>query len=60
MDYEQYEKSVIAGVLLKLKPHGIKKVCLDTIKNNYNNGATVGPAIDDAYWDTLYWEGKLE
>lgn len=58
-DYKEYEKYVVEGVLLKLKSHGIKKVCTDTIKTNYNNGTTAGPAIDDAYWDTLYWEGRL-
>jgi hypothetical protein len=58
MTYDEYKSKVMKRALHMLKvKHGIKLVCTDTIKDNYNSDVSLELAVDDAYFDTLYWEG---
>jgi len=61
MDFKEYSDKAFCIALRLLRDGGYAgwrgKVCMDTIKNSYENGLTIDQAANNLVDDTLYWDG---
>ena len=61
MTFEEYTDKSFRIALDALSKGGYKtwrgKVCLDTVRDSYNQGLTIEEAADRMVDDTLYWDG---
>ena len=61
MTLEEYTHSSFKIAFKALSDGGYKgwsgQVCLDTVRESYNQGLTIEEAADRMVDDTLYWDG---
>ena len=59
--FDKYLSIISDDVNFRLKAQGLNPVCcIDTIRTNYYNDVPLNQAKEEAYWDTMYWEGHLD
>lgn len=61
MDFQEYSDKAFHIAFRILKDGGYAgwrgRVCMDSIKNSFENGLTVNQAANSLVDDTLYWDG---
>jgi len=59
MDFEEYKRQIVHAAINILRdiPEWRGMICVDTVKNSWDEELPVNLATERAVDDTLYWDG---